>query len=427
MFVNLWTIGRFLFGSASAIKEVARNGAALWTGIALVLLTGIARNYDQSYFLATPMWLIGPLAFSFFSGSFLYGVLIRGLARQHLPEERRNESQWTTFMAVFWMTAPVAWLYAIPVERFLDSYQAAQANIALLGIVSLWRVLLMSRILAVLVEIPFLRAAGWVLIAASLEVITVLFLGLFFSGEFSRRILAGMAGMRNAPEETLLSAVLGNVWVGAWVVLFVSAVALALHPFEGSIRPLPKAAGGKAPWFSLLALSLLWTGIAIRPQKEQRRFVTHAALVEKADYQDALEYLAQHAPSDFPPGRRLEPNPYEYRVWRDLPPTIAQLTPETATWIRQLYLRHLAATLSHRYSGYHSLTNVAPMLSALERLPESKEWLSTNQVALARVGLGLRHGSSESVDTAELIARTNILSALSRMGMAPTNLARLVE
>src|SRR6185503_2799832 len=115
-------------------------------------------------------------------------------------------------MAVFWMTAPIAWLYAIPVERFLDTYHAAQANIALLGIVSLWRVLLMSRIMAVLFEIHFLRALGWVLIAASLEVIVVVFLGAFSSGTFSRSILAGMAGMRNVPEEALLSSVLASVW-----------------------------------------------------------------------------------------------------------------------------------------------------------------------------------------------------------------------
>src|SRR5204862_7253608 len=116
-----------MFGAASAIREVASNRAALWTGIVLVLLTGIARNYDQSYFLKTPMWLIGPLAFSFFSGTFLYGILVRGLARRHFPEGHQKGGQWVTFMAAFWMTAPIAWLYAIPVERFLNSYHAAQA------------------------------------------------------------------------------------------------------------------------------------------------------------------------------------------------------------------------------------------------------------------------------------------------------------
>src|SRR6266571_80071 len=281
-----------MFGAASAIREVAGNRAALWTGIVLVLLTGIARNYDQSYFFNTPMWLIGPLAFSFFSGSFLYAILIRGIAKRHFPENRRDEKSWTTFMALFWMTAPIAWLYAIPVERFLDSYHAAQANIALLGIVSIWRVLLMSRVMAVLFEIHFLRAVGWVLFAASLEVIVVVFFGAFFGGSLSRSILAGMAGMRNAPEEALLSSVLGFAWASSWAVLIVSIVLLAMRRFQGVIQPLPKSSRGKASWFSLVALGLIWAVIAIRPQREQCRFVTHAALIARAHYAGALAYLA---------------------------------------------------------------------------------------------------------------------------------------
>lgn len=424
--MNLGVICGFLLGSASAIRKVASDRAALWTGIILVLLTGIARNYDQSHFLETPMWLIGPLAFSFFSGSFLYGVLVLGFAKRHLPEADRKERRWATFMALFWMTAPIAWLYAIPVERCLDSYHAAQANIALLATVSLWRVLLMSRVLSVLFGIYFLRALGWVLAAASLEVIVVVFFGGFFTGAFGRSILAGMAGMRNAPEEALLSSVLGFVWGWSWAVLFVSIVVLAMRRFQGVIQPLPRLLPGKLPWFSLLALSLIWAVFAIQPQREQHRFVTHAALVEKANYTEALAYLGQHQQEDFPPGRRLEPNPYEYRVWRGLPPTIAQLTPETAPWIRHVYLNHLTATLSHYYPRYDSLTNVAGMLLAIEQLPEGRDWVSTNQAALARQGLGLRHTGTEYTE-AELIARTNILSALSRMGMAETNLTRLIE
>jgi len=167
--------------------------------------------------------------------------------------------------------------------------------------------------------------------------------------------------------------------------------------------------------------------MAIPAQIEQHRFVTHAALVHKRNYSDALNYLAQFERRDFPPARRLEPNPYEYRVWRDLPPTIGLLNSNTPPWIRHVYLSHLTATLSHYFSGYDSLTNVSTMFSALEQLPEGREWLLTNQVALANRGLGPRDSSRESMQTAELSARTNILSTLRRMGMAETNLTRLAE
>jgi len=425
--VSAWTILGFVTGKASAIREAACNRASLWTGIVLVLLTGIARNYDQNFVLESPLWLIGPLAFSFFSGSFLYAILIRGFGKHRGSEENRKESYWATFMALFWLTAPVAWLYAIPVERFLDSYHAAQANIALLAIVSVWRVLLMSRVISVLLEIPFQRALGWVLVSAALEVIVVVFLGLFFGGGLSRRILAGMSGMRNAPEENLLSSALGFIWTWSWTVLVLTAIVLATRPFQGEVRPLPKLSPGRVPWVLLSSLTVIWVAIAIGPQQEQQRFVKHAALIEKAAYTDAMAYLTQHRQLEFPRGRRLEPNPYEYRVWTDLPPTIALLTPDTAPWIRQVYLSHLTATLSHRHSGYDSLTNVAAMVMAIEQLPESRVWLQTNQTALARQGLGSWHSRRDSTNIVETAARTNIVNALARMGMTQTNLSQLFE
>jgi hypothetical protein len=423
--VNLWTVFRFFFGNPGAIREIAANWAGLWTGIVLVLLTGIARNYDQTFFLETPMWLIGPLAFSLCSGSFLYLILVRGFARRHFPEG--IQKQWPTFMALFWMTAPVAWLYAIPVERFLDPYRAAEANIGLLAIVSLWRVLLMSRVLSVLFEIHFCRALGWVLVAASFEVIVVIFLGAFFGGSLSRSILAGMSGMRNAPEENLLSSVLGAVWEWSWAVLVVCLFALAVLRFQGTIQPLPKLAPGKMPWVQLAILAVVWAGIAIEPQKEQQHFISHASLMDKKAYSEALAYLGKHQASDFPPSRRLEPNPYEYRVWQDLPPTIALLKPDTAPWIRNVYLNHVNATLTHYSTQYDSVTNVAAMLSAIEQLPEGREWFRTNESAITRQGLGLHHRGAQQMEQAELDARTNILETLSRMGMSRTNLDKLTE
>jgi hypothetical protein len=245
--VNLSTVGRFMFGSANAIREVASNRAALWIGMVLVILTGIARNHDQNFILESPFWLFGPLIFSFFSGSFIYLIVIRLFAARRF--DTKPDNQWLSFMGVFWMTAPIAWLYAIPVERFMNSYQAAVANLTLLGIVSVWRVLLTSRAMAVLLNIPFGRAFGWVLIAASLEIIIVIFFGAFFSGTFGLHIMAAMAGMRHAPEEQLLASALGNVWAGSWVVLLLTIIPLTASKFAGIAQPLPKRLSGKAPWF----------------------------------------------------------------------------------------------------------------------------------------------------------------------------------
>jgi hypothetical protein len=426
--VSLSIVARYLFGNAGAIREVATNRAALWTGIWLVVLTGIARNYDQNYALETPMWWIGPLVFSFFSGSFLYWIVVLGFARRHLePTADPQQSQWPTFMALFWMTAPIAWLYAIPVERTFDSYRAAQANLILLAIVSLWRVLLISRVLSVLLEVRFGRVLSWVLVGASLEVIIVVFLGGIFSPSFGRRVMAGMAGMRNAPEENLLSSALTLVWVCSWALLFLVLLLIAVVRFRGTARRLPAAAPGRIPVVSLLVLTLVWVILAVPAQLEQYRFFVHSHLVSRERYEQALAYVGQYQKSDFPSGRRLEPNPYEYRVWRDLPPTVALLTTNTPAWVRDVYLSHAAITFTHHRGQYQSLADVARMFSALEQLPEGRDWLLTNQVVLGRQRLRHRHLLTEGPNSSGAVTLTNIVITVRRMGMAETNVAGFVE
>jgi hypothetical protein len=422
--VNLLTLVRFQFGQATAIRMVAQNSAALPFAIVLVLLTAIARNYDQSFIMESPMWLLGPLVFSFFSGSFLCLLVHKGFTERHFPKESKPDDnrQWIRFMTLFWMTAPIAWLYAIPVERFLGSYQAAQANITLLAIVSLWRVLLMSRILSVLNQTPFVRALLWVLLGASIEVIIVGFFGM----NFSRRIMAAMGGMRNSPEEDFVSAAIGNAWGGAWITLFVTLVAIAVWRYRGETIPFPARTFGKAPWVALLIVSGLWVGVAWPEQIKQRRFIEHRQMLSKELYADALTYLNQHERNFFPATKRIEPSPYEYDVWNDLPPTIALMTSNTAPWIREMYLDSLSRTFIHNSAGYRSLTNVVAMYAAIERLPEGADWMKTNQYAIAEQGFGGRFmGQNEDDAVIAAAAQTNIFNTFQRMGMSESNLARL--
>jgi hypothetical protein len=77
---------------------------------------------------------------------------------------------------------------------------AAKANIALLAVVSLWRVVLMARVFQVVTKVPFFRTLCWVTIASSIEVL-VLF---FTSGAIMKRVMSAMSGLRNSPDEALL-------------------------------------------------------------------------------------------------------------------------------------------------------------------------------------------------------------------------------
>src|SRR5215471_20886847 len=198
---GLW----YLFGQRRAILELATWRQGIWAGLILVVLTGVARNYDQEFILENPLkWLLGSLLFSIVSGSWLYVVLYGWFARREMKYAEAGKpgywSGWRLFMGLFWLTAPAAWLYAIPVERFADSLTAAKLNLALLAVVSLWRVLLMARVMQVVTAVSFWLALVWVLLASAVEVCVVF----FFGGGFAKAIMSAMGGLRNSPEEDLL-------------------------------------------------------------------------------------------------------------------------------------------------------------------------------------------------------------------------------
>jgi hypothetical protein len=171
---------------------------------------------------------------------------------------------------------------------------------------------------------------------------------------------------------------------------------------------------------------VIWIIVAVPAQLEQYRFFRHRNLVNRRQFEQALAYLARYQKADLPAGRRLEPNPYEYRVWQDLPPMIALLTTNTPLWMRDVYLSHAAVMLTHYHGQYHFLTNVARMFSAIEQLPEGRRWLFTNQVALGRQSLPGRHSRQEDISSHTNVL-TNIVITLRRMGMSETNLTRMVE
>ena len=63
-----------------------------------------------------------------------------------------------SFLGVFWLTAPFAWLYSIPYERFTGPLTTAKINLWTLLLVSILRVSLMVRIVSVLANLR-LRSA----------------------------------------------------------------------------------------------------------------------------------------------------------------------------------------------------------------------------------------------------------------------------
>lgn len=441
MQVSVW--GKYLFGQSDAILKTAGSRAALWTGISLVLLTAFARSCDQTYFFENPfLWLFGPLLFSLVSGSWLYAVVYAGFARREMsaPGDAKPpvDGGWISFMALFWMTAPIAWLYAIPVERFMDSLSAARANVALLSLVSVWRVLLMVRVLQVTTKAPFMHALVWVLFAASIEVLVVF----FFGGAFARAIMAGMGGMRNSPEENVMIGAMNTAFVGAlWIASASFVLSLAWRPKQ-LLVPLPQAAKGRVCWPPLVIAACFWAAIAIVPQRELANTVKVERLLANGQPREALDILAGLQPRDFAPARTLPPKPFERSLFKELPDCLAAIRSSDPEWVRSLMLSRLDTMISHGGPGYRrgidttqpkpqqvqavlsglswhgpDAEGLAKIFEGLKRLPEGQEWIRTNSVFVAAAWRlateeGVRrHRSSDSANPQSWLNLSNQLRA----------------
>lgn len=382
--MNLSTIIAFQWGRAEAIRETSRSGGALWTGAALCLVTSIARNYDQTWILETPFWLFGNLLFSLVSSGLIFLLIYRLFIRRRIPKAIEPRSAWLqyrSFLGTFWMTAPIAWLYAIPVERWFDSYTAAQCNIALLAVVSFWRVLLLARVVSVTTGIDYPWTLLWTAFAASLEVLVVMFVSGF--SDLGDSILRGMSGMRNSPEEDLLMGALGVVFWGALIVWFVSGMIALCRRNTQTARPFPKVVPSRVPWFGLVVMALAWSLIAIGPQRRLQNNFIHDRLVRAGDYEAAAGYLKSRQPGDFSHYKRFAPDPYASEVWEHLSGPLNLLAADDPKWVRQHYLYHMNAALSHMvHFSLQSFSLYDSIVQAALRLPEGAELVERRRTEL---------------------------------------------
>jgi hypothetical protein len=437
----------YIFGRGDAIRSAAESQGTFWVGIVLVLLTSIPRNYDQTFILEKPfLWLFGSLLFSLVSGTWLYCVLYGSLVQRAAVDADGNKppfwGRWRSFMGLFWMTAPVAWLYAIPVERISDSLIATKANLTLLGIVSLWRVVLMARVVQCLTGIRYAVVLLWVLFAAAMEILVVF----FFGGAFARAIMSGMGGMRNSPEETMMVGALASVFVvsfwGAPVILILALI--FGRSARGGDLPAPTRSPSSYRWLGIVAIA--WLAVAVLPQIELSRNVQVEKLMAAQKYREALDYMGARQPPDFAPGRVLAPNAYEWEVFINLPACVGVVQTNDPAWVRQHLMHRLDQMLSHYAPGRkreqslasypydeqvdhvrHGLgrygpdaTGISQLLDGLERLPEGKRWLSANSGFVAGVCEAIREdrlgkarrGESLVASSDDLLTLSNRLDSL---------------
>jgi hypothetical protein len=361
-------------------------------GAVLVLAARIAREYDHESVASRPQLFLLPLVASFATATLVYGSLrlfaLRG-------PSRRAPRRYRTFLGLFWLTAPLAWIYALPVERFMDPVPAALCDIAFLAIVATWRVWLMSRVVCVLFGAPFPRALGAILLPSSLLVMVIGFVTPF-------RLVPLMGGISLAPETQLLVRAAGIATMGALVAFVASGVLLAANPSRPT-TPLAPPVSTPFPVLPMFASLLGWVVVAAVPQLEERRSERLEALLVEERYRDALDLVSASEPGDFAPTRRIAPDPQ--RMGSDslfhLPGLFAAMNGSEPDWVRTLYFDYLAIALG---PGYHRppRESLLVYVEKLALLPEGDAFARAHRADLERLAtLYLEPGAEHGGDSAE--------------------------
>lgn len=298
--VTVRTTVRFLIGNRKAIEDIAACPSALWLGLALVMTGALARNYDTEDLLHEPWHLLGSPLASLGICTLLYGAtrLFAFRAARGLP----IFATWRRYLTLFWMTAPMAWLYAIPYERVLTEAGAVEANIWTLVIVSVWRVWLISRVGCVLFGTSM---AHQLTLTATVESIGML----FALAQLPLPVIAFMGGIHRTPlsdadrvvatANLLVKLVLGmTLWIGG------AATLLHWIKHQPSRQRQVGAAKSRchASAYALAAVAFATlTGFSLIAQPEQITRHRIEKLVEAGDIDEAISFLSKEPPPPTPP------------------------------------------------------------------------------------------------------------------------------
>ena len=387
------TLIRFLMGRRSAILDVAASPHALALGGVLVLSAGFAREYDGEDLLHEPWHLLIPHGASLLTAFLLY-MLVRltGIVKnQHLPTFFRG---FPMFLRLYWMTAPLAWLYAIPFERWMSPGDATLWNLRLLGIVSVWRVVLMIRVISVVYgAAPLWRVISTVLLFGdAVMLIAIRFVPV--------PVLNLMGGVRMTESEQLLQTttfLLQIVGFPSLFILLIMTLVPTANPWTRMTFSQPSRVHGTT-WLLAAISILIWRFILPVTQPEQQRRRVAEQLIMAQDFPAAFMFMSKHDQADFPPHWSPPPHVAQPNPVPPINDLIEVLIQESPTeWVRAIFIEKFRNTTEQtltRY-GFVSDERLSSTLRILDRLPLS-EWLPNDEWRRAEAVGFLRQLSSNS-------------------------------
>ncbi len=337
--VKLSDLVGFWFGYQRSIAAVLQTKSTLWLGALLVFTAAMGREYDAVSLLHRPWELLGSFAASIVMCTILFGFIYLCLGCVKRTEANPSQ-EYLTFLGAYWMTAPLAWPYAFPIETLTDELTSVHFNLTVLSVVSIWRVLLFARIVAIQFALPYLSSLTWVLVPCM-----VVAFGALVSAILP--MVSIMGGIRLTRTQQVVinyqSGLLMTIFYAAIPVLICLLVSFAytdrLRPARPEVlRSTRKLSRG--PWLlalSALGLSVVW---AVPFQISYWQAAEIDRLIVGGRIPEALERLEANGPAA--PPATWDPLPrlrHKGSKQVDLALMIDELSQrKAATWLNDLML-----------------------------------------------------------------------------------------
>ncbi len=381
--MRVTTIFAYLIGRRRAILDIASARASLGVGALLVLSAALARNYDRVSLVHEPWRLLGPFVASIGISGLLF-LFIYGFARLKGMRSPGIGRAYGAFLALYWMMAPMAWLYGIPYERFLSPVNAAEANLRTLALVSVWRVGLMIRVVSVTFDLPVRTAFALVLLFVDIAALVALNL-------VPLPVIPIMGG--TSPDHVSLAFAAVFVLLLSWVTLPVWIVMVLMAAFSTRNHPdwlahsTPQAEGspGLALAFAGLAVAA-WAALLPFNQPQQQLAHRVETAYRSKGPSAALAVLSAHTPDDFPPGWEPPPRRYPREAPTDefLDTLEALAARPHAVWVGDYYSRRFQERMQYDWHEWPKelLGQYSVQLTrVLTRLPRGAEMARSLQHA----------------------------------------------
>jgi hypothetical protein len=365
----------YLVGSRRAILELAGSRWTPFIGMLFVLSAGLAREYDGEDLVHEPWHALRPLGASLASGTLLFLIVhLAALLKQHKASTAPPPffRAWWTFLGLFWLTAPMAWLYAIPYERFMTPVDAIAVNLWTLAGVAVWRVLLMTRVIRVLYG--FGRVASFLLVMLFAD--AVVFAAVTLA---PTPVIDVMGGIRHSDRDALIASVTISVMMLSILTapVWIAGALVAL----GTLRPKwadLEAARSRTHARGLVILAIAsivaFVPLLVVSQPEQMNRREAEVLLSQGRVGEAFALMSARAPGDYPPHW----NPPPKIGYGETLPSVRALREAMssdwpADWVASIYLDKIERGLRNEVMPYWSSASWEELVSWLEEQREYHE------------------------------------------------------